>query len=110
MAGGINVSAGDQQYDRMEMLKAFDQTEAGVKGLIDSGLTKIPKIFVRPSEDVAQELTYKNIQVQVPMIDLSGILDIDGRKKIIEQVRIASETWGFFQVVTMGFLQLFLME
>ncbi|KAL0376770.1 UNVERIFIED_CONTAM: 1-aminocyclopropane-1-carboxylate oxidase1 [Sesamum calycinum] len=103
MAGGLDVSAaGDQQYNRMEMLKAFDQTEAGVKGLIDSGLTKIPKIFVRPSEDLAQELTYKNIQVQVPVIDLSGILDADGRKQIVEQVRIASETWGFFQVVNHG--------
>ncbi|KAL0414333.1 UNVERIFIED_CONTAM: 1-aminocyclopropane-1-carboxylate oxidase1 [Sesamum radiatum] len=104
MAGGIDVSAaGDQQYDRMEMLKAFDQTEAGVKGLIDSGLTKIPKIFVRPSEELAQDqLTYTNIQVQVPVIDLSGILDADGRKQIVEQVRIASETWGFFQVVNHG--------
>ncbi|KAL0349007.1 UNVERIFIED_CONTAM: 1-aminocyclopropane-1-carboxylate oxidase1 [Sesamum angustifolium] len=73
-----------------------------VKGLIDSGLTKIPKIFVRPSEDLAQELTYKNIQVQVPVIDLSGILDADWRKQIVEQVRIASETWGFFQVVNHG--------
>ncbi|KAL0349005.1 UNVERIFIED_CONTAM: 1-aminocyclopropane-1-carboxylate oxidase [Sesamum angustifolium] len=98
MAGGFDVSAaGDQQYDRMEMLKAFDQTEAGVKGLIDSGLTKIPKIFVRPSEELAQDqLTYTNIQVQVPVIDLSGILDADGRKQIVEQVRMASETWGFF--------------
>ncbi|KAL2230056.1 1-aminocyclopropane-1-carboxylate oxidase homolog 1 [Sesamum indicum] len=102
MAGAIDVSAGDQQYDRMEMLKAFDQTEAGVKGLIDSGLTKIPKIFVRPSEDLAQELTYENIQVQVPVIDLSGILDANGRKKMVEQVRIASESWGFFQVVNHG--------
>ncbi|KAL0376768.1 UNVERIFIED_CONTAM: 1-aminocyclopropane-1-carboxylate oxidase1 [Sesamum calycinum] len=102
MAGGVDVSAGDQQYDRMEMLKAFDQTEAGVKGLIDSGLTKIPKIFVRPSEDLAQELPYKNIQIQVPVVDLSGILDADGRKQIVEQVRIASETWGFFQVVNHG--------
>ncbi|KAL0349003.1 UNVERIFIED_CONTAM: 1-aminocyclopropane-1-carboxylate oxidase1 [Sesamum angustifolium] len=66
MAGGIDVSAGDQTYDRMEMIKAFDQTETSVKGLIDSGLTKIPKIF------------------------------------IVEQVRLASETWGFFQVVNHG--------
>ncbi|KAL0414332.1 UNVERIFIED_CONTAM: 1-aminocyclopropane-1-carboxylate oxidase11 [Sesamum radiatum] len=102
MAGGIDA-AGDQQYDRMEMLKAFDQTKAGVKGLIDSGLTKIPKIFVRPSEDLARDhLTYKNLQVQVPVIDLSGILDADRRKQVVEQVRIASETWGFFQVVNHG--------
>ncbi|KAK6138911.1 hypothetical protein DH2020_027351 [Rehmannia glutinosa] len=36
----------DEQYDdRMKILKAFDETKAGVKGLMDSGLLKIPNIF-----------------------------------------------------------------
>ncbi|PIM99900.1 Iron/ascorbate family oxidoreductase [Handroanthus impetiginosus] len=98
MAGGIDLSA----VDRVEMLKAFDETGAGVKGLTDSGVLKIPKIFLRPSEELAQELTRKNTQAQVPVIDLSGILDPDRRKEIVERVRIASETWGFFQVVNHG--------
>ncbi|PIN24310.1 Iron/ascorbate family oxidoreductase [Handroanthus impetiginosus] len=98
MAGGTNVSA----VDRMEMLNAFDVTGAGVKGLTDSGVLKIPKIFVRPSEELAEELTHKNTQIQVPVIDLSGILDPDQRKQIVEKVRVASETWGFFQVVNHG--------
>ncbi|KAK6161896.1 hypothetical protein DH2020_001737 [Rehmannia glutinosa] len=34
----------------MEMLKAFDETETGVKGLMVLGLPKIPIIFVRPPE------------------------------------------------------------
>ncbi|KAI3469742.1 hypothetical protein Pfo_026405 [Paulownia fortunei] len=102
MAGGIDVSAGDQQYDRIEMLKAFDKTGAGVKGLTDSGLLKVPKIFVRPPEELAEELTYKRTQIQVPVIDLSDIQNADRRKRIVEEVRIASETWGFFQVVNHG--------
>ncbi|KAL0349008.1 UNVERIFIED_CONTAM: 1-aminocyclopropane-1-carboxylate oxidase1 [Sesamum angustifolium] len=102
MAGGIDVSSNDQGYDRMEMLRAFDETKAGVKGLTDSGLLKIPRIFVRPSEELAQELTCKKTQVQVPVIDLSGIQDADRRKRIVEEVRIASETWGFFQVLNHG--------
>ncbi|XP_057779931.1 uncharacterized protein LOC130998532 [Salvia miltiorrhiza] len=32
-----NSSVIDQQYDRMQMLKAFDETKVGVKGLNDSG-------------------------------------------------------------------------
>ncbi|KAK4485520.1 hypothetical protein RD792_008162 [Penstemon davidsonii] len=93
MAGTI------EEENRIEMLKAFDKTQSGVKGLIDSGLQKIPKIFIRPSEEVAQELLThkKQIQFEVPVIDLSGM-----RKAIVEEVRIASETWGFFQVVNHG--------
>ncbi|GFP95914.1 1-aminocyclopropane-1-carboxylate oxidase homolog 1 [Phtheirospermum japonicum] len=97
-AGQNNVS------DRIEMLKAFDETQAGVKGLVDSGLLKVPKIFVRPSDELAQELTeHKNgTQIQIPVIDLSDIQKADGRKRIVEEVKIASETWGFFQVANHG--------
>ncbi|PIN24314.1 hypothetical protein CDL12_02963 [Handroanthus impetiginosus] len=102
MAGGIDVSAVDQQCDRIEMLKAFDEKKAGVKGLADLGLLKIPKIFVRPSEELAQEFTHKGTQIQVPVINLSGILDTDRRRQIVEELRIATETWGFFQVVNHG--------
>ncbi|KAI3469745.1 hypothetical protein Pfo_026408 [Paulownia fortunei] len=68
------------------MLKAFDETEAGVKGLVDSGLLKVPKIFVRPPEELAEELTYKKTQTQVPVIDLSDIQDADRQKRIVEEV------------------------
>ncbi|GFQ08508.1 1-aminocyclopropane-1-carboxylate oxidase homolog 2, partial [Phtheirospermum japonicum] len=92
-----------QHEDRMNMLKAFDETNAGVKGLIDSGLQKVPEIFVRPFDELAQELPNKNgTQIQVPVIDLSDIQELDGRKRIVEEVKIASETWGFFQVVNHG--------
>ncbi|PIN05844.1 Iron/ascorbate family oxidoreductase [Handroanthus impetiginosus] len=104
MAEGFDVLVGDQSNDRMEMLKAFDETKAGVKGLTDLGLPKIPKIFVRPSEELAEELPHKNThKIQVPVIDLSGVFqDADRRRQIVEEVRIASETSGFFQVVNHG--------
>ncbi|KAH6770037.1 hypothetical protein C2S52_014840 [Perilla frutescens var. hirtella] len=102
MAG---VDVAHQQFDRIEMLKAFDETQAGVKGLIDSGVSKIPQIFVRPSNELARELTYKTAhqdEVEVPLIDLSDFKNPEMRKRIVEQVRAASETWGFFQVVNHG--------
>ena len=32
-------------YDRLSELKAFDETKAGVKGLVDAGVTAVPAIF-----------------------------------------------------------------
>ncbi|KAL1563159.1 1-aminocyclopropane-1-carboxylate oxidase 1-like [Salvia divinorum] len=88
--------------ERMDMLKAFDDTKAGVKGLNDAGLFKLPDIFVRPPEEVASELKHQKAQVEVPVIDLSGVDEAGRRKQIVEQVRCAAETWGFFQVVNHG--------
>ncbi|KAF8392223.1 hypothetical protein HHK36_022565 [Tetracentron sinense] len=40
---------------------------------------------------------------EIPMIDLEGIdKDANRHKKIVDQVRDASETWGFFQVINHG--------
>ncbi|GFQ00693.1 1-aminocyclopropane-1-carboxylate oxidase homolog 1 [Phtheirospermum japonicum] len=58
------------------MLKAFDETNAGVKGLVDSVCKKSPRF--------------------------SDIQKPEGRKRIVEEVKIASETWGFFQVMNHG--------
>ncbi|PON66648.1 hypothetical protein TorRG33x02_267100, partial [Trema orientale] len=33
------------EYDRATELKAFDETKAGVKGLVDAGIFEIPRIF-----------------------------------------------------------------
>ncbi|KAH6770048.1 2-oxoglutarate and oxygenase superfamily protein [Perilla frutescens var. hirtella] len=90
--------------DRVQMLKAFDETKAGVKGLCDSGLLlKLPDIFVRPSDELDEELKHEEANVQVPVIDLSNVANDEiKRKQIVEQVRNASETWGFFQVVNHG--------
>ncbi|XP_051127866.1 1-aminocyclopropane-1-carboxylate oxidase homolog 1-like isoform X2 [Andrographis paniculata] len=91
------VTIQQKNTDRKQMLEAFDETKTGVKGLLDSGLDKIPEIFVRPSEELSEELTYKYPKIEVPVIDLSA-----GRIQVVEQVRSASEKWGFFQVVNHG--------
>lgn len=106
MAGVVNFSEVNYQNDRSEMVKAFDATKSGVKGLIDSGLSKLPQIFVRPSDELAQELTYKTGQAEVPLIDLTDVHNNpERRKRIVEEVRIASETCGFFQVTNHGIPQ-----
>ena len=89
-------------YNRIKEVKEFDDTKAGVKGLLDSGIVSIPKMFIRPAEELVEELNSCQTNIEVPTIDLSNIQDDSRRKEIVDEVRIASEEWGFFQVINHG--------
>ncbi|KAL9668309.1 hypothetical protein QQ045_002689 [Rhodiola kirilowii] len=91
----------DQQ--RLAELKAFDETKSGVKGLVDAGLTQIPKIFINKGKDNIKVAPSHN-HIKFPSIDLQKLSNGDPnmRRSIIEQVRSASESWGFFHVVNHG--------
>ncbi|KAB2619862.1 1-aminocyclopropane-1-carboxylate oxidase 1-like [Pyrus ussuriensis x Pyrus communis] len=103
---GIRSTAmGDNYGDRRSELKAFDDTKAGVKGLLDAGFTKIPRIFYCPSRhDHETEAAGEKAMLSIPVIDLQGIHQNDpaSRPRVIDEVRVASEKWGFFQVVNHG--------
>lgn len=94
----------ERNSERMKELRAFDSTKLGVKGLVDAGFVNIPKIFVRPAEELEEETLHhpKSHNVGIPVIDLDGLVADDCREKIVDEIRIASETWGFFQVVNHG--------
>ena len=94
----------NSNYDRMSELKAFDDTKAGVKGLVDSGITKIPRFFCNPTNDTTKNLAdSEESQLSIPVIDLGGLTgDPARRRDVVERVREAAETWGFFQVVNHG--------
>lgn len=84
--------------DRQMELRAFDATKAGVKGLVDSGLTSLPRIFhVPPEEPIDAIPTAGAGSAQVPVIDLAG-----EHASVVEAVRRAAGEWGFFQVVGHG--------
>ncbi|KAK4732533.1 hypothetical protein R3W88_025521 [Solanum pinnatisectum] len=92
-----------KSYDKMSELKAFDDTKAGVKGLVDAGITKVPQIFILPPKNMPESLDTSEKQFIFPVIDLEGIdEDPIKHKEIVDKVRDASETWGFFQVVNHG--------
>ncbi|CAA0814209.1 1-aminocyclopropane-1-carboxylate oxidase homolog 1 [Striga hermonthica] len=93
-------------FDRTSELKAFDETKAGVKGLVDAGITHVPRIFFSPPDThglINDDIT-KAGSVKIPVIDLDGDFKGDemGRKNVVRTIREACGTWGFFQVVNHG--------
>ncbi|XP_048140620.1 1-aminocyclopropane-1-carboxylate oxidase homolog 1-like [Rhodamnia argentea] len=103
----INLASdcGERTYDGASELKAFDDSKAGVKGLVDAGISEIPRIFIRPQEtsEKSSESGSSSENLSVPIIDLGGIeRDPAKRKEAMERMRRALETLGFFQVVNHG--------
>ncbi|XP_030975430.1 1-aminocyclopropane-1-carboxylate oxidase homolog 1-like [Quercus lobata] len=94
----------ESNYDRRSELKAFDESKAGVKGLVDAGVEKIPRIFIH------EQNKHYNVsdsscdsKFSIPIIDFEGIdKDVTLRDNIVNKVRDACENWGIFQVVNHG--------
>ncbi|XP_051129483.1 1-aminocyclopropane-1-carboxylate oxidase homolog 1-like [Andrographis paniculata] len=96
----LPTPAGAVDSGRLAELQAFEESKAGVKGLVDSGIRTVPRIFIRPPEDRAGD-PIQGGDAEVPVIDLAGI-ESDRRRKIVSDVGEASREWGFFQVVNHG--------
>uniref|UniRef100_A0A8R7Q0H3 Non-haem dioxygenase N-terminal domain-containing protein n=1 Tax=Triticum urartu TaxID=4572 RepID=A0A8R7Q0H3_TRIUA len=86
----------DSNHERLRALKAFDETKAGLKGLVDAGITAIPAIFHHPPESFAPLAPFST-DVAIPVIDLSG-----QRSEVVSKVKAAMEKLGFFLVVNHG--------
>ncbi|KAL8142608.1 hypothetical protein V2J09_015640 [Rumex salicifolius] len=98
----LKVSPMGEVYDRLKEVIIHDQTKAGVKGLVDSGITKIPRCFHHPPQTLRGLKPLKNGSCEVPVIDF-GQFDSDvGDKETVDRVREAAETWGVFQLVNHG--------
>nr|XP_043627525.1 1-aminocyclopropane-1-carboxylate oxidase homolog 1-like [Erigeron canadensis] len=93
-------------YDRKAELIAFDETKTGVKGLVDAGITEVPRIFLIPASNENIKSSDPPLLLPrptLPTIDLNGINeDPIRRKEVIEKVKDALESWGFFQIVNHG--------
>ncbi|QHO14209.1 hypothetical protein HN51_071598 [Arachis hypogaea] len=88
----------ESDYDRQRELKLLDESKAGVKGLVDAGLSKLPRIFIHENLSTSSSATNNN--VTIPVINLGSMHEqVSSRLEIIEKVKDACEKWGFFQVV-----------
>ncbi|KAF9621894.1 hypothetical protein IFM89_028482 [Coptis chinensis] len=98
MTIGGSPSTETQNYDRAKEVKEFDDSKIGVKGLVDSGITSIPRIFIHPPENLPKpNPTTNSNSHQIPTIDLS-----EPRSVTVDQIRQASRTFGFFQITNHG--------
>ncbi|KAI8561017.1 hypothetical protein RHMOL_Rhmol04G0302700 [Rhododendron molle] len=88
------------EYDRKSELKAFDDKKTGVKGLVDAGVTNIPRIFIHDKSKLSDISTTSSVAslFSVPVIDFEGVDEGSAQRAvIIKKVRDASEKLGFFQ-------------
>lgn len=96
------ISTASNGYDRRRELQAFDDTKAGVKGLVDAGVITVPAIFHHPPDSLPVA-PWSSADVTIPVIDLSGASRAARRRgEVVGQVKAAAETVGFFQVVNHG--------
>ncbi|CAL5018121.1 unnamed protein product [Urochloa decumbens] len=91
-------------YDRTAELRALDATLAGVRGLVASGATRVPRIFrvpdpeqppPQPSAPGQQEALQPP---RIPTVDLSAA----DREAVVAAVRRAAAEWGLFLVTGHG--------
>ncbi|KAK7380258.1 hypothetical protein VNO78_32764 [Psophocarpus tetragonolobus] len=93
----------DSTYDRIAEVKAFEETKLGVKGLLDSGVTKIPRMFHHAKGEEHTENKPSDSKLSVPIIDLKDIdTNSSLRAEALDKIRGACKEWGFFQLVNHG--------
>ncbi|CAN4092841.1 unnamed protein product [Withania somnifera] len=92
----------DYDLSDEKVKQTIEDTKAGIKGLVDAGIVEVPKIFIRPPHEVAEDLNMTKSSLKVPTVDLSGIEVEERRKKIVDEIREACETWGLFQLINHG--------
>ncbi|KAL5561860.1 hypothetical protein UlMin_031607 [Ulmus minor] len=106
-----NSSCSSDYYGRAKEVEEFDKSKAGVKGLVDSGVVKIPRFFIIPPEILNKASNKGDVSLQVPVIDLSCVGESGQRRaEIVNDIREAAETWGFFQMVNHGVPKLVMEE
>ncbi|KAL0419789.1 UNVERIFIED_CONTAM: 1-aminocyclopropane-1-carboxylate oxidase11 [Sesamum radiatum] len=98
------MATDDCDYDWEKEVEEFEKTKTGVKGLVDSGITKVPRFFISPLEKLPDRANSRDaLHVQIPVIDFQGVAGNGTRRmQIVDEIRKASETWGFFQIVNHG--------
>ena len=96
------VAGTDASYDKKAEVKAFNDSKAGVKGLVESGVTKIPRMF-HSGKLNTMENSASDYDSGIPIIDLKDIQNHpDLRAEVIGKIRSACHEWGFFQVINHG--------
>ncbi|KAJ4976468.1 hypothetical protein NE237_001574 [Protea cynaroides] len=86
--------------DRKSLLNFIVREGNGIKGLADSGISKVPEEFVQPPHERINKLEMKRHHIPPP-IDLYQ-LDGPNHDQIVEVLTEAAENVGSFQLVNHG--------
>ncbi|XP_051133375.1 jasmonate-induced oxygenase 4-like [Andrographis paniculata] len=74
----------------------------GVQHLSESGIQKIPEVFVRPPSERPNFKGDADVVVEIPVIDMSELLHSSTKEKAMAMLDKACKEWGFFQLVNHG--------
>ncbi|PIN10860.1 Deacetoxyvindoline 4-hydroxylase [Handroanthus impetiginosus] len=98
------MATDDYDYEWEKEVEEFEKSKACVKGLVDFGIKKVPRFFINISEKLPnRDYTKDGLRVEIPIVDFKGIDRGGGRRiEIIDEIRRASKTWGFFQMINHG--------
>lgn len=103
---GEAMTENHTKYDRESELKAFDDTKTGVKGLVEAGVSRIPRVFIHDKDklgDIKLASASGDSKYSIPIINIEGVnKSATIRKEIVDQVREACEKWGCFLVINHG--------
>ncbi|CAN8247814.1 unnamed protein product [Cochlearia groenlandica] len=87
---------------------AYVSEKEGVKDLVDSDITQVPKNFHFPSSVVSNNTPpgLSTLNLTVPIIDLGDIIrnkdNVAARNAAVSRIKYAAENWGVFQLVNHG--------
>ncbi|CAL1388146.1 unnamed protein product [Linum trigynum] len=102
-ASSIDSLYFDNAADSEEEAGLFDETKSDVKGLVDSGITTMPKLFRLSPQTASQYGTTRSkspCPFAVPVIDMK---DLESRRTVVvEEIRHALAELGMFQLVNHG--------
>ncbi|KAF8086715.1 hypothetical protein N665_0615s0061 [Sinapis alba] len=90
-----------KEFGSFSERKAFDETKAGVKGLVDAHITEIPRIFRLPEGTLSDKKP--SVSASDPAIPIIDFADVHvSRELVVEKIKDAAGNWGFFQVINHG--------
>lgn len=81
--------------------KGWPEPIVRVQSLSDGGASLIPDRYVKAPSDRPSDSLSSLANVNIPIIDFSGLYG-DDREKTLRQISDACREWGFFQAVNHG--------
>nr|KYP62014.1 Deacetoxyvindoline 4-hydroxylase [Cajanus cajan] len=92
----LETSDGSAYYDGKAERISFDDSKPGVKGLVDSAVSNIPRMFYSGKLDLIETLLSAS-KISIPVIDLQDMEKSSSQHaEVVGKIGGACRKWGFF--------------